>query len=88
MARVEAGISDHLAAPAQHPRLRQLREEQAGQCLADTDDAEQQVASAAQLGLLVDRCLGNGLIDGLELRGEVRRRGELACGVIAEAAAE
>ena len=55
------------------PRLRQLREEQAGQCLADTDDAEQQVASAAQLGLLVDR-LGNGLIDGLELRGEVRRR--------------
>ncbi|MGD0106223.1 MAG: hypothetical protein ABSC06_19605 [Rhodopila sp.] len=55
MARVEPRIGDHLATPAQNLWLRHLHQERGGQSFADTDDAEQQVAPAAQLSILLDR---------------------------------
>ena len=78
MAGVKPGIGDHLATPPQNPGLRHLRHQRGGQRLADTNDAEQQVASAAQFGVLVDR-LADGPVDRLELASEMfdRRGGQL-----------
>ena len=77
VARIEPGIGDHLATPTQNSWLRHLRQQRGGKRLADTDDAEQQVAFAAQLVVLLDR-LTNGLVDCLDLRGEMldRRGGQ------------
>ncbi len=89
MAWVEPRISDDLAAPAQNSGLRHFRQQRRGQRFADAIDAEQQVVSAAQFGVLVDR-LTNSPVDRLELAGEMldRRGGQLGCGTIAETTAE
>jgi len=44
--------------------------------LADADDTEQQIASAAQRGVLVDR-LANSLVDSFELAGEMLDRHDI-----------
>ena len=78
----------HLATPTQNPRRRHLRDQRGGQRLADPDDAEQQLPSAAQFGVLVDR-LADCPVDHLELAGEMldRRGGQLDRGALAETAA-
>src|SRR5208283_5022489 len=85
VARVEPRISDHFTTPTQNPRLRQLRQQQSSQRFADADDAKQQVASAAQFGILINR-LADGLVDRLKLCGEMvdRRAGQRGRGAIAE----
>ena len=65
VARVEPGIGDHFATPTQNPGRRHLRHQRGGQRLANTDDAEQQFASAAQFGVLVNR-LADSPVDRLE----------------------
>ena len=51
VARIEARVGDQLAAPTQNTRFRHLGQQQSGQDFADTDDAEQQVTSAAQFNV-------------------------------------
>ena len=89
VAWIEPGIGDHLATSTQHFWRRHLRQQRGGQRLADTDDAEQQVAFAAQLVVLLDR-LTNGLVDCLDLGGEMldRRGGQAGRDAVAEAAAD
>jgi hypothetical protein len=89
MAWIEARIGDHLSTAPQNPWLWHFRQEQGGQGIADADDAEQPVASAAQVAVLVDR-RGNGRIDHRELAAESvnRRLCHLDCRAVAKTAAE
>jgi hypothetical protein len=89
VARVEPRISDHLATPAQNPGPRHFRQERRSQRFADVDDTEQQVASAAQLSVLVDR-LANGPVDRLKLAREMldRHGSHPGCGAVAETTAK
>src|ERR1700712_386797 len=73
VARVEPRVGDHLATPTQNLWLRHLHQEQGGQRFADAADAEQEVASAAQRGVLVDR-LTNSPVDRLKLVREMLDR--------------
>src|ERR1700712_4525258 len=89
MARVEPRIGDHLAALTQNLWLWHLHQEQGSQRFTDTDDAEQQVATAAQFSVLID-CLADSSVDGFELAGEMLDRGggQLGRDAIAETAAD
>src|SRR3954471_3624264 len=89
MAWIEARIGDHLSTAPQDAWLWHFCQEQGGQGIADADDAEQQVASAAQVTVLVD-CLGNGRIYHLELAAESVNRClcHLDCRAVAKTAAE
>src|SRR6185503_15418835 len=89
MAWVEARVGDHLGTVPQNPWLWHFRQEQGRQGVADADDAEQQVTSAAQVAVLLNR-LGNGLVDHLELAAESvnHRLRHLDCRAVAKTAAE
>src|SRR5271154_6108775 len=73
MARIEPRICDDLTTSPQNRWLGHFRQQQSSQRFADADDAEQQVASAAQFDVLVDR-LANGPVDRRELTGEIVNR--------------
>ena len=85
VARIEPRIGNDLTTPTQHPRFRHLCHQQGGQRVADTNDADQQVASGMQFGILVDR-LADGPVDRLKLGGEMIdcRGGQLGRGGVAE----